>query len=169
MTPLDYRFSMTADDVKSATECGPATRGLSRRSVVRTAAHAAWAVPVVQLAASAPAFADSTLPGIENPTFQFNRNSANDWTAYSFQVTNDGPGAIPAGHIFFTATTSGPAWTHIATTGNWTLVSGSGTNTIVYRYDAAVPVGTNVPLSGTITAHRANNSGTTSAVVTYVP
>ena len=167
MTPLDYRFSMTADDVKSATECGPATRGLSRRSVVRTAAHAAWAVPVVQLAASAPAFADSTLPGIENPTYTFSRGGSNTWTAAGFTVSNDGPGPLDAGKIQFTAIATDGTWSQNSAASPWVYVSGAGTGTIIYSYNAQVPVGTNLSLNGPIVINKSNNKGDPTSSLTY--
>lgn len=45
------------------------TAGLKRRTIVRTAAHSAWAVPAVMAATSAPAFAASPPAGLEITSF----------------------------------------------------------------------------------------------------
>ena len=54
--------------------------GPSRRSVVRTAAHAAWAVPAIQIATSAPAFAAAS------DTLAFTAGSG-DWDTSTYPRT----------------------------------------------------------------------------------
>lgn len=48
------------DDMTEVQTNAETTRGSSRRSVIKTAAHAAWVVPAVTIATAAPALAAST-------------------------------------------------------------------------------------------------------------
>jgi hypothetical protein len=104
-------------------------RHLSRRTVVKTAAHAAWIVPAVQLATMAPALATSgaaaalTVSGssiwVANGTLGIRNlkvDNANPQATVSLAVTL----VLPPG---WKATVAAPA--------GWT-VTGSGTGTLVF-------------------------------------
>lgn len=74
-----------------ATEAAEAS-GISRRSVVRTGAHLAWAVPAVQLVTSAPALAASgTKPNLTGGSIAVGYNKARTQTSVAIgAVRNTG-------------------------------------------------------------------------------
>ena len=149
----------------------PGTGGTSRRSVVRTAAHAAWAVPVIQIAAAAPAFADSKVNGIEDPrtTLNVSRSPA---TVSNMTVDNDGPTALAGSTVQLLLTVSGgnnlALWSSPTSTGLWAYATGVGTTTLVFTYTGPVAIGNDVSLTGTASGTLPNNSGTVSATLQYV-
>ena len=51
-------------------------RQLSRRSVIKAGAHAAWVVPAIQVVGAAPAFAGSCSTGAHHHAFSFTKVSA---------------------------------------------------------------------------------------------
>ncbi|MDN4174511.1 hypothetical protein QWY28_16240 [Nocardioides sp. SOB77] len=59
---------MTHDHIDTAAGVDDQQGGLTRRSVVRTGAHLAWAVPAVSLATAAPALAVSGPPSFPPPS-----------------------------------------------------------------------------------------------------
>jgi hypothetical protein len=121
----------------------PTTRGLSRRTIVRTGAHTAWAAPVILAASTAPAFAASGLGD-----FTINRGTSNyqydGFNAYvffgGFSVIADGP-AIEANTLQMSITTSGNGSNHTLNNNpgaQWTATSSLPQATHTWVYSAAV-------------------------------
>lgn len=154
----------------------PEQTGLSRRSLVRTAAHAAWAVPAVQVAASVPAYAAaSDQLTITSATGEWTpannrrmdgsitvRNDSPDDTTVNLQVTltfpniyvwdaNAGGGAGANRTLAITQVTGG--WTAGTVT-----YSGTGTGrtaTVVFTATAQI-----APTATRTLGFRAQSSGT---------
>lgn len=160
-------------DVTSTTSRGP-----SRRAVVRTAAHAAWAVPAIQIAAAAPAFASSAVRDIINPIVNFTTSAQVNSVAQGMFVTNDGPGDLAPDTIELTLTIAGgpkgnewasfdlaqaPLWTPYPAPG-----TGTTTRVLKFRYQGTVAKGNTQPLIGVIRAVQASQGGTKSATLAYV-
>lgn len=100
-------------DVTSTTSRGP-----SRRAVVRTAANAAWAVPAIQIAVAAPAFAASKTDELQivgvpavTRTGPDTKSGHFTYTVSGIRVWNDGgPGGnLAAGLLIITFTGQGPS------------------------------------------------------------
>ena len=145
--------------------------GLSRRTVVRTAA---WSAPAVTVAVAAPAFANSLVDDIVNPTFSTSLNGRIR-TVSGITVTNDGPNVLAAGTVRITFIITGgntaDVWDQpvVSAGSSWAAVAGSvGTKTLVFTYNAAVPLGT-VSLPGILAARSGNGSGVQSVTLTYAP
>lgn len=162
-------------DVTSTTSRGP-----SRRAVVRTAAHAAWAVPAIQIAVAAPAFASSHVNDIQNPLLTLTSSGKGGMvsTADAMSVGNDGFDALSANSVELTITITGgpagsewgsfdltnaPAWSLFGASG-----TGIGTKELKFRYAGPVAKGTSVLLPGKIVATQRTGGGTKSATLTYV-
>ncbi len=79
------------DETSVAAEERPGPRHLSRRTVLRTGAHLAWAVPAIQFASAAPAFAASPPGSLQITAASGTWNLANDYVNGSFRVTNNSP------------------------------------------------------------------------------
>lgn len=151
-------------DVKSTTE----HHGTSRRTVIRTAAHAAWAVPAIQIAVAAPAFASSTVA--DDVVFTGNTppkvsTSGTTATVATFTVNNDGP-AIPANKLRLTLT-SNESWPTQTANGGWTFTT-SGT-TLYALYAGTVGVGTAVVLPSFEVTKKNNNATVTFGQITVIP
>ena len=74
---------------------------VGRRAVTRTVAHAAWALPAIQVAASVPAFAASgnDLQVVQAPTITRGTGSGGRtlYTVSNLYVLNDGPADLAGG------------------------------------------------------------------------
>lgn len=130
-----------------------AMSGTSRRTVVRTAAHAAWAVPAVQIVSAVPAFAavsneDVALFGTPSQAYGTVVKGERPITVSGIQVVSDGPTPLDNRVALtlsmgsnFQATTNdalGAGW--IVTAVN--NAAGKNTSTLTVRYTGGVPVGT---------------------------
>lgn len=154
---------------------------VGRRAITRTVAHAAWALPAIQIAAAAPAYAaTSTTTGIQNPNVSLSQDTTNGATktpgASGITVTNPGPNPLAANTVLLTLTINGgnanTVWgspTVSPSTSNWVYLSGVGTKNLVFSWNAIVPVGTSVPLSGTVSGSLPNVAhSTVSAALSFV-
>jgi hypothetical protein len=84
---------------------------ISRRTVIRTAAHAAWVVPVISAVSAAPAFAtsqDRLVVSIDNPRW------ASASLTVRFTVQNTEPGNLDAGDVSIYVTIPGPNRSNLA-------------------------------------------------------
>lgn len=102
----------------------PSDQPLSRRTVLRTAAHAAWAVPAIQLVSAAPAFAASgdTLAFAGTPSW-----ASKKILNVSFVVTNTSPGTQADGlTVTLTMTPAPTAGITLPIAGAWTIASAAG-------------------------------------------
>lgn len=155
------------------------TRDLSRRTVLRTAAHAAWAVPVISAISAAPAFAATSdvFTVVTALTVAPNRLSG----VLTVSVTNPAGGTLPANGVAvvvsaITRTTNRPSvtrnvravsgsvqdpsssWTPTSFTGGipYTVTNASipdGTTSsfaLTITFAAAIPLGRTVTISGTV-------------------
>jgi hypothetical protein len=122
--------------------------------VVRTAANAAWAVPAIQIATSAPAFAavsqnDAALVNPAATTMTAIAGDNKGWKVSDLKVQNDGPKSVT---VVITISVTSPKWdaAQPATPG-WTVTSGAGTAAMTLRYSGVVPVVSTSPYEHTIT------------------
>jgi hypothetical protein len=113
--------------------------GISRRSVMKAGAHVAWAVPLVQVVAAAPAVAASPQPlpaqlALSAVSGSWNGKSANFKT--SIQITNSGGSPAKSLQVQYTFPTG---WTPTASavTG-WTLSAQSNVYTFTSGSDLGV-------------------------------
>src|SRR4051812_19759928 len=88
----------------------------SRRFVLKAGAHAAWAIPAIQIAAAAPSFAASTDHAQLTLTGSFSRNGSNG--TGTFTVKNTGNVAAKSPTVTLSGTgvdlkkgVSAPNWT----------------------------------------------------------
>lgn len=121
-----------------------------RRSLVRTAAHAAWAVPAITVVTAAPAFADSTIDDLTEAVLGVERTADGGYVrAYVPTVTNDGPRDLPVGTVFLALFISGGATFDVRKTtrtqGFW-QVWDANSSLMRFRYEAPVTVGTGIYL-----------------------
>ena len=94
-------------DFNETRSSAPAGQLLSRRSVVRAGATAAWTVPLVQLVGAAPALAVSTgtTTTLEIPTITASYQTQGDEIRVSGTVKNPGTYGLPQVVLTFTAPT----------------------------------------------------------------
>lgn len=129
------------NDETTTTETTSQGRQLSRRSVVRTAANAVWAVPLVQVAAAAPALANSTINDIflvGTPTVNVTGNPAKDVAVTGIVVLNDGPNPLTGVKVLLTSSKTNWAATQPSNP-TWVL-TGQGTAVLTCTYSGTVPV-----------------------------
>lgn len=156
--------------------------GISRRTVVRAGANAAWAVPVVTVMAAAPAGATTTGGGDSKvvpdlaPSYA---RTADTQLPLSLTVRN--PGSTQSGSpvtvtlTISTTKTNGvygspPNWPAVSS-GGWTATAkvGSYTQTLTYANrlarngGASTQVAMTVTLKGTVSTSSVQNTGTLAA------
>ena len=131
-------FESTSSDAGNST---PSGGGISRRSVVKAGAAAAWTVPLVQVVAAAPAVAVSGAPTLvlSGAIGSWNGNSVN----LNGRVTLTNTGSAPTTSLQVTLTFD-TAWTSgSASAGDWT-VSPSGVATVkTYVFTAQTQLAAN--------------------------
>lgn len=111
------------------------TSGVSRRSVMKAGAAAAWTVPLIQVVAAAPAVATSGMStlALSGATGSWSGKSAN----LNVQVTIQNTGAVATTSLQVTMT-FGSAWTSgKASATNWTATPAGDTATKTYTFTAA--------------------------------
>lgn len=102
----------------------PETRGLSRRQVVRTGAHLAWAVPAVSVVTAAPALAASGKAKLKLSTFSASA-STTKITLKLGAVKNLGPGDAGVPTAQFSLSPTPKNITKIIRNGGWSQSGGS--------------------------------------------
>ena len=126
------------DGPTSGEAAGLEGRLLSRRTVIRTAAHAAWMVPVIHAASAAPAFAAASGTTISVSANVTGWSSTALSATFQLKVTVSNTGGIAAAGVVVTlvfpskwnpTTSTPPGWTPVITT----------PGTIAYTAGAALP------------------------------
>ena len=148
-------------DSSSERSSAPDSQLLSRRTLVRAGATAAWAVPAIQVVAAAPAFAAGsggpTTLTPATPTGKYTSSTALNVTA---SVTNSGTQS--ANNLQLTITLPTAATGTVTATG-WT-VTGSGT-TFVFTADSPLVATASVGFDVTFAVTR-NPAGSVSVIAT---
>ncbi|MCW2786730.1 MAG: hypothetical protein JWP74_3247 [Marmoricola sp.] len=86
-----------SDSTDTTGEIEPGHTGVTRRTIIRTGANAAWAVPLITVATTAPALAASgSAPSIRITNHGIIRHRAKHRFTVHAQVTNVGDGATTA-------------------------------------------------------------------------
>jgi hypothetical protein len=118
----------------------------SRRAILKTGAHAAWAVPAIQIASATPSFAATS--GVPSPAMltvsgSGSRNGVN--ITYDLSVANQA-GLADATGVTVTITGAGIAYDADPTqvTSGWTFVRSA--KSLTFTYGGAVGSGTAVGL-----------------------
>lgn len=149
-------------------------RGVQRRTLVRGAAHAAWAVPAVTAVSAAPAFATSTIDDLTDGLLSLSYSAADRSVSVGVtQVTNDGPRALPANTVYLamTLTTTRGRWftnNIVRQQGDWGAWD-FNTTYVRFRYGASVPIGAGLPLGGYVVPLFDVTSGRVDATLTHQP
>jgi hypothetical protein len=130
--------------------------GLSRRTVIKGAAHAAWMVPAITVVTQAPAIAASG----NNPVITA---TSNTWNGKKLTATmtieNKGTGATDAGMQVQVTVAAPPSGTYSkpeltsATAANWTVLSVTpNAATSSGSYTMLLQAVNSLPVNGTVTA-----------------
>lgn len=170
MAAARHRQGYPVSDVTSTTSRRP-----SRRAVVRTAAHAAWAVPAIQIAAAAPAFASSLVNDIQGGSATITKSGPTQYTASGITVASDGPTALASGTVQLLLTVAGgknnPVWAATpapAATGSWLFLGGVDSHVLTFVYNGTVGKGATTPLAGTLTASLTSAQGGPTVTASFV-
>lgn len=125
-------------DLDAGHDASVLRRNVTRRTVLRTAAHAAWVVPAIQVVSAAPAFAASGSASI-SVTAGITWNGTATSSTFGLRVTITVADAPATGVQVTLGFPSG--WNPTSTTpGGW-AVTGARMATVVYTSGAALPVG----------------------------
>jgi hypothetical protein len=130
--------------------------GLSRRTVIKGAAHAAWAIPAIQVISQAPALAASgNDPQVTSTSSSWNGKKL---TATGV-ITNKGTGATDAGMQVQVTVAPPPSGTYTkpqlsaATAPSWTVLSITPSDaTSSASYVMLLQAVSAIPVNGTVTA-----------------
>lgn len=156
MTPRELGVLHVHGNNHSAAPTGVGSALLSRRSVVRTAAHAAWAVPLVQVAAAAPALAASagslTAAAVIN---SWNGSGTRQTFTLTVTVTNTGNTSVALTSVTLSFPTGWNPTSSSLTTG-WG-VSGSGSATLSFTPSPARTLAAHTSATFTVTLNPVNN------------
>jgi hypothetical protein len=120
----------------------------SRRAILKTGAHAAWAVPAIQIASAAPSFAaNSGIPGPAMLTVSGSGSRNGNNTTYSLTVANQA-GLADANSVTVTITGSGIDYDSDPTnvSAGWTFNRNRFANTLTFTRTGTVASGTSATL-----------------------
>lgn len=159
----------TFDETTVGGDSAESTSGLSRRSVVRAGAVAAWSVPLVQLAAAAPSFAASGPADLSTSTIgtRTRGGAGSKDVTFPINIINTNTLATTALTVTIPCALGGLSNTQVAPTG-WTAVSsgGSSNNRTLVTYTKTVQLGGNA--STGVTNFVVANQSSTPAVYTPI-
>lgn len=148
---------MTFESISGDAENTQTSGGISRRSVIKVGAHAAWAVPLVQVVAAAPAFAVSGPPKLAFSGESGSYPAKNSQTLNtSVTLTNTG-GGTQSLQVTFTFPSS--AWTPSVDAGTyagWSVDNSGQATAHVFTALTQLASNASVTLAPTFTVKAAN-------------
>jgi hypothetical protein len=144
---------------------------LDRRTVVRTAANALWAVPAIQLASSVPAFAAASgraFISIQSATGAYRPSDKSDKSGdvlvlFTVLVKNTGDGVASGTALTFTLTDVTGTTGTVAS--GWTGGASSAASTFTFTYGPQLVVGGPAELTFVLTKAGAQNKNAFNANV----
>ena len=154
---MDLFESFSGDPENSSANSGGMSGGISRRSIMKAGAAAAWSVPLVQVVAAAPAVAvsGSATLAVSAPPSGWNGRSAN--LPVAITITNTG--SVPTTNLQVTCTFDS-AWTSgKATATGWAVQPTGVATTKTYTFTASTQVAANATATLSITFNSSTGQG----------
>jgi hypothetical protein len=137
--------------------------GMTRRSVVRAGAAAAWAVPLVTVAAAAPSFAASGEADLSSSKLgTASRGTGGQTDRATIPITITNTNTQPSGTLTVTiVSAANDLHNGQAAPAGWTVVASGGTNgnRNTVTYTAGAPIGGNTSLGSLNFVVRGNSDG----------